>query len=282
MTPTRPALRYHGGKWKLAPWIIPYFPKHRTYVEPYGGAASVLLRKPRSYAEVYNDLDGEIVNLFRVLRNPSQARELVRLVELTPFARAEFEESYLLHGDPIEQARRTLFRSFAGVTAACTTGNKTGFRNRRQDANTPANDWSSYANALPLIVNRMRGVVVEMMPALDLIKLFDNDTTLFYIDPPYVMSTRGQQINTGYRYEMTDEQHQELADALHNINGMAIVSGYPCNLYDCELFADWKRVERESHAEGARDKIEVLWISPRTWDALQDVSGLPMFAEVLS
>lgn len=87
----RPLLRYHGGKWRLAPWIISFFPDHRIYTEAYGGAASVLLRKKRSYAEVYNDLDGEIVNLFRVLRNPAQARELIRLVALTPFAREEFE-----------------------------------------------------------------------------------------------------------------------------------------------------------------------------------------------
>lgn len=282
--PTRPALRYHGGKWKLAPWIISYFPRHRTYVEPYGGAASVLLRKPRSYAEVYNDLDGEIVNLFRVLRNPAQARELVRLVELTPFSRAEFEDSYLAHGDPIEQARRTLIRSFAGFGAAGTSGNATGFRNNAsRTGTTPAHDWANYPDPLALIAERMRGVTVEMRPAVDLVHMFDSPQTLFYLDPPYPLSTRGKQAAAaGYRFEMTDEQHGEMAAALHSINGMAIVSGYACALYDRKLFADWSRIEKETHADGARDRTEVLWISPRTSAALQDVSGLPMFAEVLS
>src|SRR3990167_11343170 len=105
--PTRPVMRYHGGKWRLAPWVIEHFPEHRVYTEAFGGGASVLMRKPRSYAEVYNDLDGEIVNVFRVLRDPSQARELERLLRLTPFARSEFETSYITDGDPLEQARRT-------------------------------------------------------------------------------------------------------------------------------------------------------------------------------
>lgn len=116
--PRQPLARYHGGKWILAKWILSFVPEHRIYVEPYGGAASVLLRKPRSYAEVYNDLDGEWVNVFRVLRNPSHARELVRQAYYTPYSREEFETSYLASGDPVEQARRTLFRSAAGFSTA--------------------------------------------------------------------------------------------------------------------------------------------------------------------
>ena len=103
---TRPLVRYHGGKWMLAPWIIAHFPPHRTYVEPFGGGGSVLLRKTRSYAEVYNDLGGEIVNLFRVAR--ARGEELARLVELTPFARAEFAESYEPAEDELEEARRLI------------------------------------------------------------------------------------------------------------------------------------------------------------------------------
>src|SRR3954470_24963100 len=101
----RPALRYHGGKWKIAPWIISHFPPHRIYVEPFGGAASVLLRKHRAYAEVYNDLDDWAVNLFRLLGDEQSAERLRRLLELTPFARTEFEcgrELGEASGDPIE------------------------------------------------------------------------------------------------------------------------------------------------------------------------------------
>ncbi len=112
MIPTRPIVRYHGGKWMLAQWIIAQFPAHRVYVEPFGGGGSVLLRKPRSYAEIYNDLDGEIVNLFLMARDHGE--ELRRALELTPFARVEFMESYEPSENPIEQARRTVARSFMG------------------------------------------------------------------------------------------------------------------------------------------------------------------------
>ncbi|MBH9009927.1 DNA adenine methylase [Pseudomonas aeruginosa] len=100
----RPILRYHGGKWKLAPWIIQHLPPHHTYVEPFGGAASVLLRKARSHAEVYNDLNGDVVNLFRVARDHGE--KLRQALTLTPFARDEFEASYVETTDPLERARR--------------------------------------------------------------------------------------------------------------------------------------------------------------------------------
>lgn len=99
-------LRYHGGKWRLAPWIIGFFPPHRVYVEAFGGAASVLMRKPRSYAEVYNDLYGDIVSLFRVLRDPSSAQELERRLRLTPFARDELESAYEPAVDAIDAAQK--------------------------------------------------------------------------------------------------------------------------------------------------------------------------------
>src|SRR5262245_58814798 len=110
--PRRPVLRYHGGKWRLAPWIIEHFPEHRIYVEPYGGGASVLLRKSRAFAEVYNDLDGDVVNVFRVLRDRASAAALIRAIELTPWARDEFRLSYRPASDPVERARRTIARAF--------------------------------------------------------------------------------------------------------------------------------------------------------------------------
>lgn len=262
MTPTRPVLRYHGGKWRLAPWIIQHFPPHRIYVEPFGGAASVLLRKPRSYAEVYNDLDGEIVNLFRVLRQPAQARELIRLVRLTPFARSEFELAYLPDGDPIEQARRTLLRSFAGFGAAGTSGKPTGFRNNTTRAGTtPAADWGHYPAALALIVERLQGVTVEMLPALTCIARFDGPDTLFYVDPPYPLATRGYQRGSGYRHELTDAEHAALATVLHGVRGQVVISGYACDLY-ADLYADWHQVTHQAHADGARDREESLWLAP--------------------
>src|ERR1041385_959981 len=114
-SPTRPVLRYFGGKWMLAPWIIEHFPAHRTYVEPFGGGASVLMRKPRSFGEVYNDIDGEIVNVFRMIQR--EHRALQALLAATPFARDEFDLAYVPTDDPLEQARRTIVRSFMGFSA---------------------------------------------------------------------------------------------------------------------------------------------------------------------
>lgn len=263
-TPKRPVLRYHGGKWMLAPWIIEHFAQHRVYVEPFGGAASVLMQKARSYAEVYNDLDGETVNLFRVLRDPAQARELERVLKLTPFARTEFEQSYLTAGDPIEQARRTMFRSFAGFGSGAATGHQTGFRsNSNRSGTTPAHDWRNFAEILPEFVERLRGVVIENKAAAAVMQQHDTPETLHYCDPPYPLSTRTLRwhYNSLYRFEMTDEQHRDLADCLHSLKGMVVLSGYPSPLYDEQLFSDWKRIERAAFADGAEPRTEVLWLN---------------------
>lgn len=264
----RALLRYHGGKWRLAPWIIGHFPEHRVYVEPYGGAASVLLRKPRSYSEVYNDLDGEVINLFRVLRNPSQARDLVRQVYLTPYAREEFELSYILDGDPVEQARRTLLRFAAGHSTAGSQARRwhTGFRcNVTRSYTTPAHDWQNFPAGLEAIIERLRGVVIENLPALEVLAKYDKPETLFYVDPPYPHETRNQRWATEngcYRHEMSETDHRELASVLRGLRGKVVLSGYACELYDLELYPDWQRVTRKAWADSAGQRVEVLWLSP--------------------
>lgn len=259
-TVTRPVLRYFGGKWRIAPWIISHFPAHRIYTEAFGGAASVLLRKPRVYAEIYNDLDGEVVNLFRVLRNPAQARELLRQVHLTPYSRHEYTESYILADDPVEQARRTLLRAFAGYGSNA-VHRMTGFRgNVTRTGTIPAHDWAGWPKAAEAVVERLRGVIVESEPAITVLQRYDGEQTLHYVDPPYPTGTRGE--SGRYRFEMTDAEHRDLAQVLHSLKGMVLVSGYPCDLYDQELYPDWHRVSRDAHADGARARTEVLWISP--------------------
>lgn len=257
---TRPALRYFGSKFRLAPWIISHFPDHRRYTESFCGSAACLLRKPRAYAEILNDLDGEIVNLFRVLRNASQARELIRQVHLTPYSRQEFDESYIFSGDPIEQARRTLFRAMAGYGSNAVQRN-TGFRgNVTRAGTTPVHDWQSLPKVLETILERLRGVIIENRPATQVLVTYDSPDTLHYVDPPYPHGTRCE--SGRYRHELSDDDHRELADVLHGLQGHVILSGYACDLYDRELYPDWQRVTRSAHADGARDRTEVLWISP--------------------
>lgn len=276
--PTRPVLRYHGGKWILAPWIISHFPAHRVYTESFGGAASVLMRKPRSYGEVYNDLDGEIVNLFRVLRS-EQSGALLSLLRVTPFSRVDFLVSYEPSGDALEQARRTVVRSFMGFGSGAASGNKTGFRaNSNRSGTTPAHDWANFPTSLAAVAERLQGVVIEHRPAAEIVTQHDSPETLHYVDPPYPISTRKKgnpYCGKGYRYEMTDDDHRALAKTLRELDGMVVVSGYPCALYDTELYADWTRIERHAYADGARPRTEVLWLN-RTCDEARGSTQLEM------
>lgn len=270
MTVRRPILRYHGGKWKLAEWITSHFPPHRVYVEPFGGGGSVLLRKPRSYAEVYNDRWGDVVNLFRVLRDQEQACRLAQLLELTPYARDEFMATYEPDsGDPVEDARRMIFRSLAGFgSAAASRSHVTGFRgSSNRSGTTPAQDWRNYPGHVPDFIDRLRGVVIENRAAADVIAQHDSPETLFYVDPPYPHSTRGfRRRNAAYAFELTDEDHEQLAGVLHAVSGMVVLSSYPCDLYD-GLYRGWQKIEIGTHADGANDRIEVLWLNPACADA---------------
>ena len=263
MSVTRPILRYHGGKWKLADWIIGFFPPHRVYVEPYGGAASVLLQKQRSYGEVYNDLDREMVNLFRVTRE--KGKDLAKALELTPFARDEYRESFDFSDDPMEQARRTVIRSMMGFGSnALCREIKSGFRsNSNRSGTIPAHDWSNYPDVLRQIIERLKGVVIENKDAMEVSLQHDSIETLHYLDPPYVHSTRSSKMHGhhGYNFEMSEEQHREMAEIARELKGIVIISGYECELYSDELFADWYREERASLADGALDRTEVLWMN---------------------
>lgn len=272
--PTRPVLRWHGGKWILAPWIISHFPHHRVYVEPYGGAGSVLMRKPRSYAEVWNDLDDAVVNLFQVLRS-SRATELVEHLRLTPFARAEFDEtSGPWPSDPVERARHLVIRAFMGFGSNA-HGRSTGFRaNSNRSGTTPAHDWANYPDCLLAIIERVSGVVVEKRDAVRVMETHDSPKTLHYVDPPYVWGTRGDD-SPDYAHEMDDGAHASLLAFLPTLAGMVVLSGYPDQMYDAAL-PKWRRVERKALADGARERTEVLWINPACSDALDRERRTPV------
>lgn len=263
----RPILRYHGGKWKLARWIISVLPPHRVYVEPFGGAASVLLRKPRSYAEVYNDFDGEIVNVFRVVRE--QPRRLVRELVWTPFSRTEYRAAFAPSDDPVEAARRTIIRSFMGFSSnAINRSVQSGFRsNSNRSGTSPAYDWANYPVSLRVIARRLRGVVIESKPAAEVIAQHDGSETLFYCDPPYVHATRALDVmhgERGYAHELTDADHEALRAQLAAVRGMVVLSGYHGELYD-RLYGDWPRLATAALADGAAPRTEVLWFNEAAW-----------------
>jgi DNA adenine methylase len=270
-------LRYHGGKWRIAPWIISFFPPHRVYVELFGGGGSVLLRKGRVHEEIYNDLDGEIVNVFRVVRDSGD--DLKRRLNLTPFAREEFALSFEASEDPIEQARRTIVRAFMGRATNAATSDisasgslSTGFKSNTDNRGvTESRVWKKYPDALDAIIQRLQGVVIENRNALELLSQHDSDKTLFYVDPPYVHSTRNARKQ--YRFEMSDEDHITLAENLHNTKGSVIISGYDSDLYN-KLYHGWKRCQKSDLADGLLPRIEVLWmkgIEPDLFTGLEDM-----------
>lgn len=265
----RPALRYHGGKWRMADKIIPLFPLHQTYVEPFGGGGSILLRKTKSKNEIYNDLDSDVVNLFKVCRDQDKAKRLIELLELTPFAR---EELYLAWEDTeceIEQARRLVTRSQLGFGSAGATKSRTGFRglDKCEDSfSAPAKQFARYPQSLLNVIERFKDVVIENMDALKLIDTIDTKKTFFYFDPPYMPDTRssmkgGQKY---YRHEMSESDHEKLLIKIINLKGMSIISGYDSELYN-DILKDWRKETfkaRASSAQGAIIRNETVWISP--------------------
>lgn len=266
--PARPVLRWHGGKWILAPWIITHFPRHRVYVEPFGGAWSVGFRKARAEAEVWNDLDGELVNLFTVMRDPVTAAALVAGLRLTPFARDEFLSAYQAAEEPVERARRLVVRSFMGHGSDGASGQyRTGFRaNSNRSGSTPATDWVTLPDSLEQAVARLRGVVIENRPALQVMRTHDHRDTLHFVDPPYLHATRARanrRTDNGgvYRHELSNDDHAELLELLCSLDGMVVLSGYPSEIYDAAL-GGWHRIERAALADGALPRTEVLWINP--------------------
>ncbi|MFN4266284.1 MAG: DNA adenine methylase [Aquabacterium sp.] len=265
----RPVMRYHGGKFRLAQWIIGHFPSHDTYVEPFAGAASVLMAKPKCRAEVYNDLDSRVVNVFRVLRNQATANELRRRIRLTPFSREEFEDSYAPATDPVDAAHKTIMQSFMGYGSDATTReDRPGFRAKRAQGTLPSSEWAGWPESVPVFTERLRSVVIESRDALELMPDYDTPTSLFYVDPPYVRATRYDNGRHGYRHELSDQQHEQLAAVLHGLKGMVVLSGYACELYDQILFKDWIRFERDTVADSGGARTEVVWLNPSCAHAL--------------
>lgn len=261
-----PLIRYHGGKFRLAHWIISHMPNHVCYTEVFGGASGVLLQKPRAYAEVYNDLDGDIVNLFEVLRDSSSREKLIEQLVLTPYSRADFENAWEPTENKVERARRVCIRAQMGFGSAGATKGITGFRiDTKRQYGTAQSLWATYPEHLGAIGKRLSGVLIENRPAVQVLKDHDAETTLHYVDPPYVMDTRYDGAKSGriYRHEMNDQDHQELLETLTNLKGMVMLSGYPSELYN-DLLVGWKRLDinaRISAGRGTSIRTECLWLN---------------------
>lgn len=257
---TSPPVRYYGGKWRIAPWVISQFPKHDCYCEPFAGGASVLLRKPPSQFEVLNDINGDVVNFFRVLREyPAQ---LINAIRYTPVSRLEHRLAHHRRDEdtPVERARKFYVRSRQSFGSGEGRYN-TGWRYQRNSSKgtSVVREWQN-VRSLWAASDRLLDVQIECDDAIKTVTRFDAQGTLFYVDPPYPMSTRHSNAPR-YWQEMTDADHVALAEALHEVEGMVIISSYPSPLYR-DLYAGWRMVTKRTRTNGNNYRQECMWISP--------------------
>jgi len=265
----RAAFPYYGGKARLAPQIAGLLPGHSVYVEPYCGSAAVLFAKARCAHEVLNDRDGNVVTFFRVLREQPEA--LQRACQLSPYARDEYHACDLREAvDDLECARRFFVRATQSYNANGTFPGRSSWVTSLRQGGSKADSARRRADALHLCAERLRSVVIENRSALQMLAAYDSPTTAFYVDPPYLGSTRDS-LSTGrrardYAHDMTSPaEHALLAMALRACRGTVLLSGYGSALYD-ELYAGWDRLDvpvarSASNRLGApSDRVhEVIW-----------------------
>ncbi len=258
------AFGWYGGKYNHLDWLLPLLPKTKHYCEPFGGSAAVLLNREPSPIETYNDLDGELVNFFRVLRD--QKDRLIEAIGLTPFSREEFELALRVEEgiSDLERARRFYVRARqvrTGLAQTATVGRWAHCRlTSRAGMAGAVSRWLGAVEDLPYIAQRLLRVQIEHSPAIEVIKRYDSKETLFYCDPPYPHESRGD--SNAYAYEMSNEDHYELANVLHSVAGKVALSSYDCDLMN-SLYKDWRKIAapfKNCHSVKT-PRREVLWIN---------------------
>ena len=259
-------LRYPGAKWAVADRIVACFGGHYHYVEPFFGSGAVFFAKAVSPHEVINDVDGRVVNFFRVLRDRTD--ELCWALDATPWARDEYDLSDTAvggdydnggDGDCLEAARRFVVRVWQAH--AGDLSKKTGWRNRgvRQRARGMSDRWQRVPDELAALACRLRNAEIENRPAVDVIGRFNAADCLIYADPPYLPSVRTQKL---YSHAMGDEDHEELLDVLCRHRGPVVLSGYDNAMYDRRLRC-WDKISLKApKTEKNSARTETLWVKP--------------------
>lgn len=247
-------LKYPGAKWRIADWIISHFPDHKVYLEPFFGSGACFFNKTPAYIETINDLDGDIVNLFTVCRE--QPEELARLINLTPFARDEFQNCYEHTDDSLEQARRTLVRYHQSFGTS--NSSKNSWRNvQTYGGPRCATMWNCLPDIILDIAERLKEAQIENVDAIELISRYNDENTLIYCDPPYLRGIRKRNI---YAREMSDEKHIELLNVLKQSKSKIILSGYDNELYNSEL-KGWFTDEKSTTAQMGLHRVEKIWMN---------------------
>lgn len=259
------AFGYYGGKYSHLDFILPLLPDgHAHYCEPFGGSAAVLINRTPAPVETYNDLDAEVGNFFECLRDNGD--ELIRQISLTPFSRAELVRALHAKADlsPMERARRFFVRARQTRTGLAQTSSEGRWAHcvltSRAGMAGAVSRWLGSVEGLAEIVQRLQRVQVEHAPACEIIRRYDSPETLFYCDPPYPHESRGDA--KAYGFEMSDREHEALAEVLNQIEGSAAVSGYRCTLMD-RLYRNWHRVDADSHLcnSSKTERVESMWMN---------------------
>ncbi|MDJ1176781.1 DNA adenine methylase [Roseofilum capinflatum] len=257
------AFGWYGGKFNHLNWLLPLLPEATHYCEPFAGSAAVLLNRQPSPVETYNDIDGEVVNFFRVLRD--QKEDLIQAIGLTPFSREELRiavEEPRENCSELERARRFFVRARQVRTGLAQTASAGRWAHckltSRAGMSGAVSRWLGSVEGLSEIVQRLLRVQIEQGRAIEVIGRYDSPDTLFYCDPPYPHDTRGDR--HAYAYEMTDDDHRELAAVLNQVQGKVAISGYDCDLF-AHLYQDWNRIEAPSKQclSVKQPRTEVLW-----------------------
>lgn len=254
----RQTLRYYGGKWKIADWVVSYLPIHEQYLETCFGSGGVFFNKVPSQVEVISDLSGNVVHFFKTLRD--RADELVRAIVLTPYAESEYLASRTLAStDDIERARR--FYACLELGRGGTGHHNGGYRrDRKKTRNVSVTTEFQAVHHIYMAAARLKNAQLDQADMFKQIARYDDPSTCVYIDPPYVYDTRGAG-KPIYEHEMSDSEHERMAELLHDSKSMFVLSGYPSKLYD-RLFADWTCVTRKTRDVNANTQMECLWLSP--------------------
>lgn len=250
-------LRWPGAKWRMADWICSMFPRHDVYCEPFFGSGAVFFSKKPAENETINDIDGNVVNLFLVVRN--YTNELAQVLEMTPYSREEYYSSLenYQQGDDIERARKFLVKIWQGFGG--TTNQRSGWRHDRSGTVYMPRYWSMLPGRILEAAERLKMAQIENMDALKLIELYNRTNVLLYIDPPYLSDTR-----TRLHYEnefASEKQHRELLKLCQHHKGYVIVSAYENDLYNREL-QGWERKNITVSTNGANSAVETLYLSP--------------------
>lgn len=258
MARIKPPFKYYGGKFYLCKWIISNMPPHETYAEPFGGAASVLLNKPRCNREIYNDLNPDIANLMLYIRDDHD-KFVERLRSIPCEESVYYQWKSSKNDNPFESAVRSfiLYRMSRGGTG--TTFSKSNRSYRGLPENVAS--WETSINNLIQVARRLQGVEIRCGDGLQLLEELNSPTALFYLDPPYVTSSRKN--SRVYELEMSDQQHEQLAERCRSSVGKILISSYPSPLYST-LFNGWKCESRTEYLHGGHGKTkrlgnELLW-----------------------